>query len=100
MCGLFDFLDSLLLTIITITIITMKIITIMGRDVQSGRSSWLAHPPHHHDHHRHQNHHHGITMKIITIIILLLQKGMCGLFGLLGFDEKEQRFTTMPHRIR
>ena len=31
---------------------------------------------------------------------LILQKGLASLFGLLGFDEKEQRFTTMPHRIR
>lgn len=28
------------------------------------------------------------------------QRSLHGLFSLLGYDEKEQRFTTMPHKIR
>ena len=29
-----------------------------------------------------------------------MQRSFSGLFSLLGYDEREQRFTTMPHRIR
>jgi len=31
---------------------------------------------------------------------LALQKSFHGLFAILGYDEKEQRFRTMPHKIR
>ena len=29
-----------------------------------------------------------------------MKRSLHGLFSLLGYDEKEQRFTTMPHKIR
>ena len=41
-----------------------------------------------------------ITENKSCVKYLALQKSFHGLFSLLGYDEKEQRFTTMPHRIR